>query len=107
MIVIFVHGWSVTHTNTYGGLPRWLESQASTGGIDIQVGNIYLGRYISFEDTVTIDDISRAFDQAVRDELADKFKAGQRFACITHSTGGPVIATGWTFITKANWTSAR
>ena len=91
MIVIFVHGWSVTHSNTYGGLPRWLESQSSTGRIDIQVGNIYLGRYISFEDTITIDDISRAFDQAVRDELATKFKAGQRFACITHSTGGPVI----------------
>jgi hypothetical protein len=91
MIVIFVHGWSVTHTNTYGGLPRWLESQGNTGELDIQVGNIYLGRYISFEDTVTVDDISRAFDQAVRDELTTKFKAGQRFACITHSTGGPVI----------------
>ena len=91
MIVIFVHGWSVTHTNTYGGLPRWLENQAGTGGLDIQVGNIYLGRYISFEDTVTIDDISRAFNQAVQDELAAKFQSGQRFACITHSTGGPVV----------------
>src|SRR5688572_5012109 len=91
MIVIFVHGWSVTHTNSYGGLPRWLESQANTGELDIQVGNIYLGRYISFDDTVTLDDIARAFDQAVRDELTVKFKAGQRFACITHSTGGPVV----------------
>jgi len=89
MIVIFVHGWSVTNTDTYGDLPRWLESRHDD--LDIQVGNIYLGRYVSFDDTVTVDDIARAFDQAVRDELATKFKAGERFACITHSTGGPVI----------------
>ena len=91
MIVIFVHGWSVTHTETYGDLPRWLETQGNSGALDIQVGNIYLGRYISFDDTVTLDDIARAFDQAVRDELAGKLKSGQRFACITHSTGGPVV----------------
>ncbi len=91
MIVIFVHGWSVQNTNTYGELPRWLESQGEAGGLDIQVGNIYLGRYISFDDNVTVDDVARAFDQALRDELATKFNSGQRFACITHSTGGPVV----------------
>jgi len=36
------------------------------------VSNVYLGRYISFDDTVTLDDISRAFEQAIRDELAKK-----------------------------------
>lgn len=91
MIVIFVHGWSVTHTNTYGELPLWLESQSKDETLDIHVGNIYLGRYISFDDTVTVDDIARAFDQAVRDEIADKLRDGERFACITHSTGGPVV----------------
>lgn len=91
MIVIFVHGWSVTHTNTYGELPQWLESQSQHGKLAIQVGNIYLGRYISFDDTVTVDDIARAFNHAVRDEIADKLRAGERFACITHSTGGPII----------------
>lgn len=91
MIVIFVHGWSVTHTNTYGELPQWLESQSKDGKLDIQVGNIYLGHYISFDDTVTVDDIARAFDQAVRDEIADKLRDGERFACITHSTGGPIV----------------
>jgi hypothetical protein len=91
MIVIFVHGWSSTHTNTYGDLPQWLESQRKDGTLDIQIGNIYLGRYISFDDTVTVDDISRAFDQAVRDEIADKLQNGERFACITHSTGGPTV----------------
>jgi hypothetical protein len=91
MIVIFVHGWSVTHTNTYGELPQWLESQSKEGTLTIQVGNIYLGRYISFDDTVTIDDIARAFDHAVRDEIADKLAGGEHFACITHSTGGVVV----------------
>lgn len=55
------------------------------------MGNIYLGHYISFNDTVTVDDIARAFDHAVRDEIADKLQNGARFACITHSTGGPVV----------------
>ena len=91
MIVIFVHGWSVTHTNTYGELPQWLESQSKDGKLNIQVGNIYLGHYISFDDTVTVDDIARAFNHAVRDEIADKLRDGERFACITHSTGGPVV----------------
>ncbi|KTD47109.1 phospholipase [Legionella rubrilucens] len=91
MIVIFVHGWSVTHTNTYGELPQWLESQCREGALAIQVGNIYLGRYISFNDTVTLDDIARAFEHAVREEMGDKLRQGERFACITHSTGGPVV----------------
>lgn len=91
MIVIFVHGWSVTHTNTYGELPQWLERQRNDGTLNIQIGNIYLGRYISFDDTVTVDDIARAFDQAVRDEITDKLQNGERFACITHSTGGPIV----------------
>lgn len=91
MIVIFVHGWSVTHTNTYGELPQWLESQSKDGKLNIQVGNIYLGQYISFDDTVTIDDIARAFDHAVRDEIANKLQQGERFACIAHSTGGLVV----------------
>ncbi|MGQ3891985.1 phospholipase PlaB [Legionella sp. CNM-4043-24] len=91
MIVIFVHGWSVTHTDTYGDLPQWLERQGMDGRLDIQVGNIYLARYISFVDSVTVDDIARAFDQAVRDELGKTLRDGQRFACITHSTGGPVV----------------
>ncbi|VEG91798.1 phospholipase PlaB [Legionella spiritensis] len=91
MIVIFLHGWSVTHTNTYGELPLWLESLGKDGKLDIQVGNIYLGRYISFDDTVMVDDIARAFDHAVRDDIADKLQDGERFACITHSTGGPIV----------------
>ena len=91
MIVIFVHGWSVRDTGTYGGLPRYLASQSGPDGKPFTVSNVYLGRYISFDDTVTMDDISRAFEQAIRDELGKKLKSGARLACITHSTGGPVI----------------
>ena len=91
MLVIFVHGWSVRNTETYGDLPRWLEQRGLAGDVPVTVGNIYLGKYVSFRDEVTVDDIARAFDQAVNDEAGDKIKKGERFACITHSTGGPVV----------------
>ena len=91
MLVIFVHGWSVQHTDTYGDLPSWLETQTGPQGLPLQVGDVYLGKYISFNDAVTLDDIARAFDQAIRDTIADKLRKGERFACITHSTGGPVV----------------
>lgn len=96
MHIIFVHGWSVTHTNTYGDLPKWLGQQVPEAGIQ----NIYLGKYISFVDTVTADDIARAFQQAVEDTLGDKAKDG--FACITHSTGGPVVRLWMTLFYGAN-----
>lgn len=85
MHVVFVHGWSVTHTDTYGALPRWLERNSR----DYQVQNVYLGKYISFSDAITLDDIARAFQQALQDALGRKLQDG--FACITHSTGGPVV----------------
>jgi hypothetical protein len=85
MHIVFVHGWSVTHTNTYGDLPQWLAQQSPKFNIQ----NVYLGKYISFADTVTVDDIARAFNQALKDALGAKLDDG--FACITHSTGGPVV----------------
>ena len=85
MHIIFVHGWSVTHTDTYGELPRWLSQQSR----DYKIQNVYLGKYISFVDSVTLDDIARAFQQALYDALGKKMEDG--FACITHSTGGPVV----------------
>jgi hypothetical protein len=91
MIVIFVHGWSVRNTDTYGGLPAYLARQNGPDGKPLTVANVFLGRYVSFDDVVTVDDISRAFAQALQDELGDRLRAGERFACITHSTGGPVI----------------
>ena len=91
--MVFLHGWSVRNTDTYGELPQYLKLQAAAGKIDVSVEEILLGKYVSFEDTVSIDDIARAFDAALRDRpgFADVFKGRERFACITHSTGGPVV----------------
>ena len=84
LVVVFVHGWSVTNTNTYGGLPARLRNEAKTLGLDLTIKEIFLGRYISFHDEVRMEDISRAFRSAINDELKNLLKDGSRFACITH-----------------------
>jgi hypothetical protein len=89
--VVFVHGWSVTNLDTYGELPLRLLAEAAGQGMDIKVEEIFLGRYISFNDEVELVDIARAFDMAVKEQLAGV----DRFVCITHSTGGPVIRDWW------------
>ncbi|SHO55099.1 esterase/lipase family protein [Vibrio quintilis] len=90
MIVIFVHGWSVTDTNTYGLLPEAIAAQAGSYGLTVDIKHIWLGRYISFNDTVSMDDIVRAFNRALHDQIPDGEKIAE-FSCITHSTGGPVV----------------
>lgn len=95
LVVVFVHGWSVTNLDTYGELPARLSVAAQAVGIDIQLEEIYLGRYISFHDEIRVGDISRAFSTAVEEQLAGSLKDGRRFVCITHSTGGPVIRDWW------------
>lgn len=91
MIVVFVHGWSVTDTATYARLPETLEAQASDYGLDIQIKHIWLGKYISFHDEVSVADVARAFDRALRDQVASNKETIDEFSCITHSTGGPVV----------------
>jgi hypothetical protein len=89
-LLVLLHGWSVTSTDTYGGLPARLKSEANRrGGPGIDIAHVHLGQYVSFRDEVRIEDLARAFDVAIRRALAEA--GGQRrFACITHSTGGPV-----------------
>jgi len=94
-VVVFVHGWSVSHTDTYGGLPERLVAESRAVGLSLVVKQIYLGRYISFHDEVRLQDISHAFQDAVERELNDLVRQFGRFACITHSTGGPVIRDWW------------
>ncbi|HMG81825.1 MAG TPA: hypothetical protein VK559_02200 [Ferruginibacter sp.] len=89
--LVFVHGWSVTNLNTYGNLPARLRDEGAKNGININIEEIFLGRYISFHDEVRLPDISRAFDTA----LADQLGGATNFICITHSTGGPVIRNWW------------
>ena len=91
MILIFIHGWSVTSTDTYGELPAALKKEAVNYGLDISIKHIYLGKYISFHDEVEVKDIARAFDTAIREQLPNNTNGKRVFSCITHSTGGPVI----------------
>ena len=90
-LVVFVHGWSVTSTATYGELPARLKAEAARrGGPALDVRQIFLGEYVSFRDEVRVRDIAHAFDTALAKVIA---QAGgkRRCVCITHSTGGPVV----------------
>jgi hypothetical protein len=91
MRLIFVHGWSVTNTDTYGGLPRALSNASSLYMLDLDIQHIYLGRYVSFHDEVTMDDITRAMNKALQDLPGNSNTNIAPFSCITHSTGGPVV----------------
>ena len=85
MKLLFIHGWSVTNTDTYGDLPEAIQSNVPAD-FNLDIRHIFLGRYISFHDEVKVDDIARAFNKARLDAIGD-----EKFSCITHSTGGPVI----------------
>ena len=91
MHLVFLHGWSVTDTATYGRLPQILGERAAAAGIDLQFTHVHLGRYISFRNEVKMDDLVRALDHALRELLGRDLP---RFACVTHSTGG-VLARSW------------
>tara|TARA_R110002049_G_scaffold309231_1_gene518954 strand:+ start:2985 stop:4379 length:1395 start_codon:yes stop_codon:yes gene_type:complete len=90
MKIIFVHGWSVTNTDTYGELPKAIVARAGQHNLDIQITHLDIARYISFHDEVTVDDIAKAMDSALRDMPGNQ-NGIQEFSCITHSTGGPVV----------------
>lgn len=90
MLIVFVHGWSVTNTDTYGGLPAALVKNAAPK-LDLQITHLYLGKYVSFADEVKVDDIARGMQQAIATEVLPKLTKDERFACVTHSTGGPVV----------------
>ena len=94
-IVILVHGWSVTNTDTYGELAARLKGAAQAQGLAVDIRNIWLSKYVSFADEVRLEDLARGFQAALSRELGKELKKGRRFVCITHSTGGPVIRDWW------------
>lgn len=95
-LVVFVHGYSVRSTNTYGKLPQRLISEANADGtVSIDVKEVWLGKYISFNDAVRLEDLAHAFEAVLQAELGDELAKGRRFACITHSTGGPLVREWW------------
>jgi hypothetical protein len=85
--LVFVHGWSVTDTTTYGSLPQRVQTQADAAGVPVEITDIWLSEYVTFDDRVTMDDLVRALDHALRGLQL----AGGQFACITHSFGGSVV----------------
>lgn len=85
--LVFVHGWSVTNTATYGRLPEALVTRAAQAGSTLRVLDVHLSEYVSFDDAVTMDDLVRAFDHALRGLALVE----ARFDCVTHSTGGPLV----------------
>ncbi len=90
-LVIFVHGWSVSNTDTYGEFPDRLQTEAEAHGLELDIHQIWLGKYVSFRDEVRLEDISRAFQTELNAKVGALLADGRRFICITHSTGGPVI----------------
>ncbi len=87
MDVLLLHGYNVTSTKTYGVLPRRLK------GLGYNVRNIYLSKYVTLDDDLTLNDIVRAFQAALLDVYGPNLDA-KEFACVTHSTGG-LVARAW------------
>ncbi|PIE39580.1 MAG: phospholipase [Gammaproteobacteria bacterium] len=90
MNLLFFHGWSTTHTRTYGVLPEALVREAAAAGLQLSIAHVHLGKYISFVDAVTLDDLATALNRALTDLLGKSGKIAP-FSCITHSTGGPLL----------------
>lgn len=88
-LVLFVHGWSVHDTAAYGGLPGRLAREVA----GLTVKDVFLGKYVSFRDEVRMEDLAEALEAAVWRDI--KPAPGERFAVVTHSTGGPVVRTWW------------
>lgn len=63
--IVFVHGGSANHTNTYGQLPARIANEVGQHGLKIQTQEIRLGRHIRFHDEVRVKDVARAFETAV------------------------------------------
>ncbi|MCG3204449.1 MAG: hypothetical protein KCHDKBKB_01164 [Elusimicrobia bacterium] len=86
MDVLLVHGYNVTSTKTYGVLPQRLRAAGH------KVKDVYLSKYVTLDDDITLKDIVRAFQSALLDTY--KGELNRPFACITHSTGG-LVARSW------------
>ncbi len=91
MKLLFIHGWGTTNTNSYGELPQAIVQQLTEHQVNVDIQHVFLGRYISFHDEVTMDDIARALERSLIDLPGNSEDHIEPFSCITHSTGGPVV----------------
>lgn len=83
--VFLVHGYSNNKTTTYQALHKQLEQN----GYDLH--HVYLGRYVSLDDEVTIPDLARAMNNELVRHLGKAPWSGEKFHIITHSTGALVV----------------
>jgi hypothetical protein len=103
MLIVLVHGWSVHNTNTYGELPERLVEESKLGNLPPpQFQHVWLSKYVSFRDEVRVPDLADAFEAAFQDRIRPLLAKNERFFCITHSTGGPIVRHWWQ---KKYWTS--
>ncbi|MFI5171968.1 MAG: esterase/lipase family protein [Chitinophagales bacterium] len=79
--VLFLHGWSGDNTN-YGKLPELLLGEG------YNVVEQHLGKYISGDDQLSIDDFSIAMEHSINDP---DNKIAQPFDIIVHSTGALIV----------------
>jgi hypothetical protein len=91
--IVLIHGYSAESakstkkaiTGIYGDLPRSLRKAYGSAN----VVEIDLSRYVSLEDGLTIDDVSRALNRTLHDDYAHLLDKG--FHALVHSTGALVI----------------
>jgi pimeloyl-ACP methyl ester carboxylesterase len=80
--VIIVHGWSDS-SKSFEALAQKLIANG------FHVKDLWLGDYISKDDTVSISDIAKRMEEVLQ---SDKFLLpGQTFDAVVHSTGGLVV----------------
>lgn len=91
--IVFVHGYSAeSHKRSsaairriYAGFPEALAER-----LDRPVHLLNLSRWISLDDGIRLDDVSRAFDRALySDEFSELLRSG--FDAVIHSTGALVL----------------
>lgn len=83
MLLVFLHGWGVRNPD-YGALPQSLREPLGANVLDV-----WLSDYISYSDSLSLEDLAEAFERARRETFP-----GVPFACVTHSTGG-LLARLW------------
>ena len=85
--VVILHGYS-DEKESFEPLAEFLSTHAS----HLTIKPIYLGNYISLDDTVTIQDLAKAFANALASEKISTAKSS--FDLIVHSTGA-LVSREW------------
>ena len=91
--IVLIHGYSAESRQAtpasiqqiYGSLPQALRDAYGNSS----VVEIDLSRYVTLEDGLTIDDISRAFDRVLKTDFASLLL--KKFHVVIHSTGALLV----------------